>query len=1001
MIIPIVMASDENYLLPTCTTIMSVLENGSGENKYKVYLLVNKKFLDMDRGVFAKIKERYSNFDYEYLTVNEALFADAATTNYHITVETYYRLVISDLLPEYEKCMYLDGDLLLQCDVAEIFQANMGNNYLAAVKDIGMQCGQGSYYTQHQEELGFDSMESYFNAGVLVFNLAQIRADNMVPVFLKAIEKKYTIEDQDILNVTCRGRITYLPVKYNAFSGFLDKPEFYNCGGYREEELKEIEEDRISVIHFAGGQDKPWKNLHGRKAMEWWKMVETIPEADWVNRKKEEIYRDNIAVDFDKIVEICGEYPHVIIYGYTYISRELFDRLTAGGVRNIRFFCDKNEKKIGEVYCGKRVIEFPEWLPLVADRYLIIISSQKAFGEIREELAGKGVPENQMVRYIKKDCDYYLSVERDLKNAELKEIFEILKLQDAEKYGKMTFSDFAGGCRNISACLKQEELCNRFYVDKWYSEPVLVSIIIPAYNAEGWIDRCLLSVIQQTYCKWECIVIDDGSTDSTAEILDKWGRKDRRFQIYHQENKGMGPTRNRGILLAKGEYITFIDADDWVDADYVESMILKMLREDADICKSNFTFHDISAGTVFEAKITDEIDVHNHLTYVAPNMWCNMYKKDLFINNKIQMPGIPLEDMAVYPLLLLKAGKVTGLQKPIYHYQINTGSSVMDNMKNIEYYPQAVDYMVKEAKRLDLWHDFKNLLRDICYYHIIGAVESRVKNNYLEEQYLQIKREWFAHLEQVFPGSLYYQGITKIWIWGSYNLSRIVSFIPNINGYKLGGRDLAYYYGFSSIIPLMQNKTTEFEIDIKVENPVRADQLGKERNQSFKRIETLKWDFLLIDLLEERYNLLEISKGNWISASSIPEECQFNGEISTLKRSSARCRKLWEKSCDKFIELILGKFEASNIILVENYLSPKCRNKAGRMLSWDDIEQTNLMLKEYYDYFKAKLGSCKTLQIKSELNFTSGASDYGIEPAYYNVDAHREMAQRLWELMTK
>ena len=265
MIIPIVMASDENYLLPTCATIVSILENGASENIYKIYLLVSRQYLDMDKGVFAKLKERYSNFDYQYLTVNEDLFANAATTNYHITVETYYRLVISDLLPECDKCLYLDGDLLVQCDVAEIFNADMENNYLAAVKDIGMQCGQGPYYTQHQEELGFDSMESYFNAGVLVFNLAQIRKDNMVPVFLKAIEKKYTIEDQDILNVTCKGRIRYLPIKYNTFSGFLDKPEFYNCGRYPEEELNEIEEDRISIIHFAGGQDKPWKICMAKK----------------------------------------------------------------------------------------------------------------------------------------------------------------------------------------------------------------------------------------------------------------------------------------------------------------------------------------------------------------------------------------------------------------------------------------------------------------------------------------------------------------------------------------------------------------------------------------------------------------------------------------------------------------------------------------------------------------------------------------------------------------
>ena len=80
-------------------------------------------------------------------------------------------------------------------------------------------------------------------------------------------------------------------------------------------------------------------------------------------------------------------------------------------------------------------------------------------------------------------------------------------------------------------------------------------------------------------------------------------------------------------------------------------------------------------------------------------------------------------------------------------------------------------------------------------------------------------------------------------------------------------------------------------------------------------------------------------------------------------------------------------------------LTPKCKNRVGRFLSWDDIEKTNLILKEYYDYFKIKLSDCKILKIAPELNYTSGLSNYGTEPAYYNVDAHQEMAGRLWKLM--
>jgi len=140
-IVPIVMASDENYLFPTSVAMVSIMENGNEENEYIFYLLVKPELVGMDQGLFSAIKEKYSNFTCQYLTVPTETFKDAALTNEHITVETYYRLLISDLLPEYEKCLYLDGDIIVQCDVAELLNTDLEENYLAAIKDIGMQCG--------------------------------------------------------------------------------------------------------------------------------------------------------------------------------------------------------------------------------------------------------------------------------------------------------------------------------------------------------------------------------------------------------------------------------------------------------------------------------------------------------------------------------------------------------------------------------------------------------------------------------------------------------------------------------------------------------------------------------------------------------------------------------------------------------------------------------------------------------------------------------------------
>lgn len=100
----------------------------------------------------------------------------------------------------------------------------------------------------------------------------------------------------------------------------------------------------------------------------------------------------------------------------------------------------------------------------------------------------------------------------------------------------------------------------------------MISIIVPVYNVENYLEECLFSIQRQTLTEWECILVDDGSKDSSPTICDEWEKKDHRFHTIHQKNQGAAIARNTGIQYAKGEYIAFIDSDDWIDADYLESL---------------------------------------------------------------------------------------------------------------------------------------------------------------------------------------------------------------------------------------------------------------------------------------------------------------------------------------------------------------------------------------------------------------------------------------------
>lgn len=121
-------------------------------------------------------------------------------------------------------------------------------------------------------------------------------------------------------------------------------------------------------------------------------------------------------------------------------------------------------------------------------------------------------------------------------------------------------------------------------------EDILVSIIIPVYNIEAYLDRCLESVVNQTYKNLEIILIDDGSTDNSGAICDKYKENDVRIKVIHKENEGVSKARNVGIDIANGEFIGFVDSDDWLKEDTIEKLLFYIKKYSADIAQCNITY---------------------------------------------------------------------------------------------------------------------------------------------------------------------------------------------------------------------------------------------------------------------------------------------------------------------------------------------------------------------------------------------------------------------------
>ncbi len=231
--IPIAMCLDNNYTLPTIVAMTSMLENVKEGTEYKYYLLVPGDFTQENKQKILSLKEKYKSKQFD----KQGMWGAA----------TYYRLRLPSVLSKYDKCIYLDGDTIINKDLSEFFNIDLEDNYLGGVKEF--EHGHGSWYNKFLESFGINSSQ-YINAGVLLMNLKKLRDDRLEDKFKWFVENKgweCTFQDQDIINICCQGKISLLPKRYN-------------CRGKGEDPL----------IEHCAGFEKPWKDPFMFLAEKWW-----------------------------------------------------------------------------------------------------------------------------------------------------------------------------------------------------------------------------------------------------------------------------------------------------------------------------------------------------------------------------------------------------------------------------------------------------------------------------------------------------------------------------------------------------------------------------------------------------------------------------------------------------------------------------------------------------------------------------------------------------------
>ncbi len=268
MIIPVVFSTDHNFIMPTGVAIMSLLEK-SDDCQPHIYILQNDDVTDNDRNVLRSICYAYSA-SIDFISIGNIF--DQSFQIRDISTPAYYRLLIPWLITEHEKIIYCDGDIIFNQSIKRIFTFDIGNNLVAGIR-TGFK--RHTSVGHHIESLGLE-IDEYINSGILLINAKKHRELNLKDDYLTHAKKQYTFQDQDIVNIVCKGNIGFMPRWFNTTPNAVIDLDLIPS----DQNINTANGDCITspvIIHYAGA--KPWKEFT-YWWLAWWETYKKSPFYD-------------------------------------------------------------------------------------------------------------------------------------------------------------------------------------------------------------------------------------------------------------------------------------------------------------------------------------------------------------------------------------------------------------------------------------------------------------------------------------------------------------------------------------------------------------------------------------------------------------------------------------------------------------------------------------------------------------------------------------------------
>ena len=286
----------------------------------------------------------------------------------------------------------------------------------------------------------------------------------------------------------------------------------------------------------------------------------------------------------------------------------------------------------------------------------------------------------------------------------------------------------------------------------------LISVIVPVYNVEQYLDKCVESIINQTYKNLEIILVDDGSSDQSGKKCDEWNIKDSRIKVIHKENGGLSDARNVGLEVATGDYIGFVDSDDWIEPGMYERLFEEICRTDSLVAICDYSkYYEDNPNTLYKEKkeivhVYKGREIVNYMTSdgkvkISYSVWKCLYKKTCLEGCKFPV-GRYYEDVLFNVNALWTIDRVVYIPKVYYHYRIRNNSIIGGGIspKHIEdlmvYNDGIIKFYQTNANDREILKVKKRVMKELLSVYVINSKNIDKDNNITKELSDFIKKNY-------------------------------------------------------------------------------------------------------------------------------------------------------------------------------------------------------------------------------------------------------------------